>query len=300
MLSFFSNEFITTTVNLVVVVALLFFLYYILKKFLPSKKGEELKEKIQTSTTSQNILAFLSVIIASTFIDLLADKNWHMIYIVVVISGLTIFFSFLYEKVSNINNELDSKEAYKKGLSLLEQIITCKGYSLIKNASKIGEIENQSDEVYIFTENLATDIGSEMISDEHENKGLFANLVKSNIPFGKKYTYFVKNTQKNRDYLQPYYDFHFASSNKSYINNVSFYFIPENEFLFFSELYLYKDRTKNDVAFEWIPSIGEKGNEDKQFYLQLSSVQTQNINEIMCDIMISYNKESLNQFMERR
>lgn len=290
MFEFFNSEFATVTVNLIVIIGLLLFIYFALRKFLPSLKGAELKERLSTSTSSQNVFAFISVVVASTLLDLFTSEKFNMLWIVLIISILTIVFNVLYEKVKDKNNAIDSKEAYKTGLSLLEQIINCKGYSLIKNAKELTPIENNADEIYVFSENLLTDIGKECIDEPYENKGLFANLVAENIPKGKRYIYLLKDTKENRKYFKLYEKYHFHQKNEKFKQNVAFYFIPESDFCFFSEIYLYKDIKKQDIAFEWIPSIGEKDNENKQFYLQLSAEQTQNLNEILCELMISYER----------
>lgn len=295
MLNIFNSDFVTVTVNLVVLLGLLLAVYFGLRKFLPTVSGEKLKEQIKTSTTSQNIFAFVSVVVASTFIDLFSNQNFHMLWVVIVISILTIIFSFLYEKVAAKNDEIDSKEEYKKGLALLEQVIRCKGYGLIKNASEIEQIEDKADEIFIFSENLITDLGKDFIEDEYDNKGLFADIVSQTIPQGKKYIYFLKDSVKNREYYKLYYQYHFDGKNEDYLSNISFYFIPETEYCFFSEIYLYKDQVSKDVAFEWIPSIGEKDNEQKQFYLELSSKQVQNLNELICELMISCKKYTLKE-----
>lgn len=290
MIDLFNSEFATVTVNLIVIVGLLLFIYFILKNFLPTITGEKLKDQIRTSTTSQNIFAFVSVVVASTFLDLFSDGNYHMLWSVIVISILTILFSFLYEKVSNKNNELEAIGEYKRGLELVDKIINCKGYGLIKDAKSIEKIEDKADEIYVLTENLITDIPKEYIDEEYENIGLLVDIVSQNIPKGKRYIYFLKDTIKNRKYQKLYSEYYFKNENIKYRDNVSFYFIDEKDFYFFSEIYLYKDKKVHDRSFEWIPSIGEKNNPDKQFYLELSSEQTQNINEIICELMVTYKK----------
>jgi len=295
MLHFFNSKFATISVNIIVILAFLLFIYFILKKYLPTISGEKLKDKIKTSTTSQNVFAFISVVVASTFLDLFSSGKFHMLWSVAVISILTILFNFLYEKVVNKNNELDKKEEYKRGLNLIEQIIGCKGYTLIKRADELKTIEDKADEIYIFTENLVTDIPHEYLDEKLENSGLFADIVSENLPKGKKNIYFLKDTEENRSYQKKYNMYHFQGDNAKYNMNASFYYIPENEFCFFSEIYLYKDTKTHDKSFEWIPSIGEKNNPDKQFYLELSSLQTQNINEIICELMVSCNKFQLSE-----
>lgn len=294
MLEIFNSEFATVTVNLVVILALLLFIYFVLKKYLPSLSGERLKDQLKTSTTSQNIFAFVSVVVASTFIDLFSNQKFHMLWIVVTISILTILFNYLYEKVVNKNSEIDTKEEYKRGLDLIEQIISCKGYGLIKDAEAIEEIEDKADEIYIFSENITTDIPQTYVDEEFDNIGLFSGIVAQNIPNEKRYIYFLKDSKVNRKYHKVYCKHHFKGENSQFKKNVSFYLVPEDEFCFFSELYLYKDTKNHDTTFEWIPSIGEKNDPDKQFYLELSSEQTQNINEIICELMVSCSKLELN------
>jgi len=211
-----------------------------------------------------------------------------MIWIVVIISITTIFFHILYDKISNTNFTKKRYLQYDEHLNIIDKIMNCKGYHLILKASELGKIENQSEEIFVFTENLITDIPKENISQiegNSENIGLFAKIVSTNIPKGKKYTYFLKDNNKNREYVKEYYAYHFSlETNKEYTKNVVFYFVKESEFTFFTELYLYKDDIAHDMAFEWLPSIGEINNTDKQFYLELSSEQVENINEIIIEL----------------
>ncbi len=299
MFEIFNSDFTTLAVNIIVSLGFLLFIFFMIKKLLSTFVVDNLKTKIQTSTTSQNIFTFVSVVIASTFLDLFADKNFDMLWTVLVISILTIIFNFIYDKVRNKNDAIDNKQAYLQGLSLVEEVINLKGFSLIKSENNLAKIENDSIEIYIFTENLITDIPKEELEDintfDHDNIGLFAQTVAKNIPT-TKYIYFLKNTEDNKKYKDKYDDHHFRGKNAKFKSNVSFYFINEEDFCFYSELYLYKFKNEHndinkltkDKAFEWIPSIGKDNDgENKQFYLELSSMQTQSINEIICELIIS-------------
>ncbi len=212
-----------------------------------------------------------------------------MIWIVFIISITTIFFHVLYDKISNTNFAKKRYLQYDEHLNIIDKIMNCKGYQLILKASELEKIENQSEEIFIFTENLITDIPSESITELEENAenvGLFSKIVSDNIPNKKKYTYFLKGNNMNREYAKDFYRYHFSLSknNEAYSQNINFYFVKESEFTFFTELYLYKDDVAHDMAFEWLPSLGEINNADKQFYLELSSEQVENINEIIIEL----------------
>lgn len=290
MIDFLNSEFATLAVNLIVIFALLLFLFLGIKNVLPKIISDKFKVNLETSSTTQNIFTFVSVVVASTLLDLFSNGKYDMLWIVLVISILTIVFNFIYEKVTNTNSTIRVNEEYSRSLNLIEQIISCKGYGLIKNAKEIEIIEKSADEIYIFTENLITDIPAyEDTEIAYENSGLFCDIVSRNIPQGKKYIYFLKDTLINRNYFLSYTKCHFENTaNQSFQSNISFYFIPVDDFCFFSEIYLYKTKDKTDKAFEWIPSLGEHKNVNKQFYLELSSDQTQAINEMICELIVSY------------
>lgn len=226
-----------------------------------------------------------------------------MIWIVVIISVTTMFFHVLYDKISNTNFAKKRYLQYDEHLNIVDKIMNCKGYQLILKASELEKIENQSEEIFIFTENLITDIPRESITNlegKAENIGLFANIVSDNIPNKKKYTYFLKDNDNNREYVKDYYAYHFSlsKSNETYSQNINFYFVKESEFTFFTELYLYKDSVAHDMAFEWLPSLGEINNADKQFYLELSSVQVENINEIIIELKNPTMRFNYNDYKE--
>lgn len=225
-----------------------------------------------------------------------------MIWVVLIISITTILFHVLYDKISNTNFAIKKYLQYDEHLNIIDKIMSCKGFHLILKASELEKIENQSEEIYVFTENLITDIPKEKINNiekNSENIGLFAQIVSTNIPKGKKYTYFLKDNKKNREYVKEYYAYHFSSEeNKMYSKNIIFYFVKESEFTFFTELYLYKDDIVHDKAFEWLPSIGEINDADKQFYLELSSEQVENINEIIIELKNPIMKFTYNDYEE--
>ena len=296
MFSIFSSEQATTAVNIIVIVAFLsaviYLIVWITKKLKPEVIESSFTQKLETSTTSQNIFAFTTVVLASTLFELFNDSHYRMIWIVLIISVMTILFDYIYNKVSHTNNAIEEQLEYKANFTLIEKIMHCKGYDLILNASEIEEVENRSEEIYIFTENLTTDIPKKDLSSktvDRDNMGLFADLVASNIPRGKKYTYFLKDTAANLEYIEDYYAYHFSSKETlKYRSNVEFYLVTPSDFTFFSELYFYKDDQLHDMAFEWLPALGEIGDSEKQFYLELSSAQVQNINEIIIELKSSY------------
>lgn len=304
LLNIFSSEEATTVVNIIVIflffVFILYSIKFLIEKFRPETFENSFSKNIETSSTYQNVFAFTSVVLASTLFELFTDGKYRMIWIVIIISITTILFHVLYEKISNTNFAIKKYLQYDEHLNIIGKIMNCKGYHLILNASELEKIENRSEDIYVFTEDLITDIPEEYITDfgyKSENIGLFSKIVSANIPKQKKYTYFLKENSNNRQYVKDYYNYHFASDkNKEYSNNINFYFVKESEFTFFTELYLYKDDEMHDLAFEWLPAIGEINNADKQFYLELSSEQVENINEIIIELKDPTKKYTYNDY----
>lgn len=291
---------------MIVIFSFLVFIAYtikfLLEKFKPETLENSFARNIQTSSTYQNIFAFTSVVLASSLFELFTDGKYRMIWVILIISILTILFHILYDKISNTNFAIKKYLQYDEHIKIVDKIMSCKGYHLILNASKLEKIEDRSEEIYVFTEDLITDIPEEYVrnfNSDSENIGLFADIVSSNIPNGKKYTYFLKDNKINREYVKVYYSYHFTSkSNQKYSQNINFYFVKESEYTFFTELYLYKDNELHDLAFEWLPAIGEVNNIDKQFYLELSSQQVENINEIIIELKDPTMKYSYNDYKE--
>lgn len=267
---------------------LVYIIKVVLKKFQPQVVDESFTKKIETSSSYQNIFAFTSVVLASTLFELFTDEKYRMIWVVLVISVTTILFHLLYEKISNTNFAVDKYEQYNTNMKIIDKIMDCKGYNLILNALEIEKIENSAREMYIFTEDLITDIPKTCVLEsqtESENISLYLDLVTQNILKGKKYTYFLKDNPQNRIYVKEYFKHHFFSKNThKYVDNINFYFVKESEFTFFTEIYFYKNKNEADLAFEWLPAIGETNNINKQFYLKLDSEQVENINEIIIEL----------------
>ncbi len=303
MFSVFSSNEATLIVNIIVILAFIGFLIYlilfVLKKLKPEVIENGFIKNLETSSATQNIIAFSSVVLASTLFELFTDGKYRMIWVILIISITTIVFHIIYEKISKTDISNQRYNEYDEHLTLIEKIMHCKGYHLILNASKLEAIEDRSDEIYVFTEDLTTDIPKNKIKNVQkpiENPGLFSSLVARGIPNKKIYTYFLKDTSENKKRIHEYYDYHFADTkNLAFRENINFYLIDEIDFTFFTELYLYKDDNYPDMAFEWLSTLGEKNNPNKQFYLELSSKQVENINEIIIELKttgIYYNYES--------
>jgi len=273
-----------------------------LKKLRPNLVEKSFIRNIETSTVYQNVFAFTSVVLASTFFKLFTDGNYRMIWIVLIISITTIAFHVIYDKISKTNVAIKQYQEYDEHLTLIEKIMQCKGYHLILNASKIEKIEDRSDKIFIFTENLTTDIPKENIKNLNqslENVGLFADLVANNIPHGKEYVYFLKNNEVNKEYIKEYYTYHFnTDKNLEHRYNINFYLVDEADFTFFTELYLYKDKKIHDMAFEWLPALGEINNANKQFYLELSAQQVLHINEIIIELKTTCPKYNYDDYIK--
>ena len=233
--------------------------------------------------------------------ELFTGEKYRMIWIVFIISVTTIVFHLLYEKIVNTNFAIDKYNQYNSNMKIIDKIMDCKGYSLILNVLEIEKIENSSKSIYIFTEDLITDIPIECVAspNDSENIGLYTNLVAQNITKGKCYTYFLKDNEQNRIYVKEYFKHHFLEkSTHKYSDNITFYFVKESEFTFFTEIYFYKNNNEVDLAFEWLPAIGEVNNINKQFYLKLDSEQVENINEIIIELSNPQMKYRYSDYME--
>jgi len=288
----FSSDQATLIVNIIVILTFLSFITYIIfrivKKVQPDIIENSFIQAIDISSATQNIIAFSSVVLASTLFDLFADGKYRMIWVVLIISLTTIILHIIYNKIANTSLAQKRHTRLNTHFTLLEKVMSCKGYQLILNAAKLETIEDRSQEIYVFTENLTTDIPGEYIRNSIENSeniGLFSEIVALNIPQGKQYTYFLKNSKENIEHIHEFYHFHFMDKkNIDFRKNISFYLVESVDFTFFTEVYLYKDKQLHDMAFEWLPALGEVNNPDKQFYLELSSSQVQDLNEIIIEI----------------
>ena len=306
-LKIFSSEEATTAVNIIVIFAFVVFLVYIFKlilsKFQPDVQEKDFFKQIETSSSYQNVFAFSSVVLASTLFELFTDEKYRMIWVVLVISVTTILFHLLYEKIVNTNFAIDKYEQYNTNMKIIDKIMDCKGYSLILNTSEIEKIENDAREMYIFTEDLTTDIPIECVKkllSDGENIGLYTDLVSQNIPKGKHYTYFLKDNSQNRLYVKEYFNYHFSDKKThKHTSNINFYFVKESGFTFFTEIYFYKNNNKPDLAFEWLPAIGETNNINKQFYLKLDSEQVENINEIIIELSNPQMRYTYRDYLEQ-
>ena len=151
------------------------------------------------------------------------------------------------------------KEDYEERYKTLEGFIQGQGLGNIISEQRLADIESKADEIWVFTHDMSNDIGV-MYGHEH-NKNLF-ETVKKNLHQGKKYIYFLPQTQKIYGSIHD-----FQKKHDYQTEQVRFCLIPAEEFHFLSETVVYDANTQNDeaIAVQWFPS------NRMNYYIQLDS-----------------------------
>jgi len=190
------------------------------------------------------------------------------------------------------NRELDQR------LDIVKTIMKDNGHDQITTFANVAEVERESDEIIVITEDLLTDIES---NGEYDNNdytiGLFAKDVHQNIKNGIQYIYYIKNDMKTNRTIKNHYYSHYLKLKKENpsleIKEPKFILIPSEKFCFFSEVYLYKKNNsqEDDQAFEWLPAVSERRTK-VMYYVKLDKNQTSFLNDILVNLEKEYHAVS--------
>lgn len=146
----------------------------------------------------------------------------------------------------------------------LKNFIAAQQMGWIVNDKYIRSIEFGSNETWVFTRNLSNDLD--------ENCEIF-QAVKDNLIAGRKYVYFVPDNPRSYNVIKRYNAIHVFEHNQ-----VKFYLIPEEHFLFYTEVLVYNVHTPQQIGIEWLPLNSQIG--ESQFYIQMDKFHSEYLSGI--------------------
>lgn len=244
-------------------------------------------KKIEENDLTKNIFVFVTVVLVGSVFETFKDKKIDVLYMVIVISIMTIVINGTLHAILYKKDKLKQIDENNKKLSLVSKIMDKNGFNQIINVNQLKEVEAAADIIIVFTEDLSTDYGGK---NEKSNEGLMSSIVKNNLDLKKKYEYFLKNNEHNRNAVEDYYKYMNKEDKDLTTGKVSFYFIEPEDYCFFSEVYIYKNkiRTEPDSAVEWMPSLGKLGDPNDQYYVNLEGNQVLFLNEVILNLKAKY------------
>ena len=196
-------------------------------------------------------LYYFAVLTAAIIYDQIADtiKTELVIYV-----SLGCFAAFLIILgITTLSFRASRQIEIEDRIRDLKNFIAAQQMGWIVNDKYIRSIEFGSSETWVFTRNLVNDL---------EEDGEIFQAVKDNLSAGNKYTYFVPDTPQSYRVINRYISTHNYKESQ-----VSFYLIPEDNFLFYTEVIVYNIHTPQQIAIEWLPlSTTDK---ESQFYIQM-------------------------------
>lgn len=140
--------------------------------------------------------------------------------------------------------------------------------------AEVEKIEKNSSGVWIFTPELKNDI---------DDTGKIFKAIYKNLSSGKKYDYFVPNTKTVKSQVKT-----FKELFSDYVEQVSFVFVPENDFFIYTEVAVYNaDSDEENIALEWLPV------DDFNYYIRLDKKHTSDIAGIGCVMREKYGSKKL-------
>lgn len=251
-------------------------------------------EEFKNSNPVQGVAIFIGVVLATSGFEMFKDGKITIMYMVFTISFLTIVINTTLHAIFYRKDRLIEEKHLNDKLKLLNNIMSQNGFKQIINVKEVQKIEENSDTIVVFTENLETDYGEQQIGS---NKGLLSESVAKNLNDKKEYTYryFLKNNQNNKKAIKKYIEYMMnEKSVKNLKAKVEFFLIYPEDYHFFSEVYIYKQvenkKAQEDIAVEWMPSLGKIGDADDQYYVKLASSQVLLLNEVIINLSSKYSK----------
>jgi len=215
---------------------------------------------------------------------------------------LSVLLALIAYKIFDLYHEDDiahkKLEEIDQRLDIIKTIMKDNGQDQITTFKYVTEVERESDEIIVITEDLLTDIESNGdYAAINESIGLFAKDVHENIKKGIQYTYYVKNDMKTNRTIKNHFYSHYLKIREENpelnIKEPHFILIPSDKFCFFSEIYLYKKNNaqKDDQAFEWLPAVSDQRTR-VMYYVKLDKHQTSTLNDILVNLHKEYYKLS--------
>lgn len=217
------------------------------------------------------------------------------VYVSVLLALIAYKIFDLFHKEEKEEQKLEDLD---QRLDIIKTIMKDNGHDQITTFKNVTEVEKESDEIIVITEDLLTDIESNGEYDAvNESIGLFAKDVHENIKKGIQYTYYIKNDMKTNRTIKNHFYSHYLKIQEEnpelMIKEPRFILIPSDRFCFFSEIYLYKKNNakKDDQAFEWLPAVSDQRTR-VMYYVKLDKHQTSMLNDILVNLHKEYYKPS--------
>ncbi|MEP2942352.1 MAG: hypothetical protein ABJM86_03095 [Hyphomicrobiales bacterium] len=154
--------------------------------------------------------------------------------------------SFRFVRAEEINDRVND----------LKTFFAAQQMGWIVNDKYIRVMELGSPETWVFSRTLINDL---------DDTGEIFQSVKANLEENHKYTYFIPDTPTSYQAVSKYFKLHTFSKKQ-----VQFYLIPEENFLFYTEIVAYNVHSESQSAIEWLPLTQESGNAS-QFYIKMDT-----------------------------
>jgi len=191
------------------------------------------------------------------------------------------------------------KDPLEEKLEIVRAILESTKHEKILSLDKIKEIELESKEVFVFSQDMSRDVKNMgQFAEGTFNIGTFYQTVKNNLLTGKvKYTYFLKKDSHWKHFIH--------SFSKSYTtldkldDKVNFFLINPEKYFFYDEIYLYKMIDGKYLAFEFLPSISNE-EEELLFYLELDERQINRLVAIKNNLIQKYDNKKLSLLLTER
>ena len=199
-----------------------------------------------------SIIASALTLIIAYFISYLENnaKGINLIIAAAFVTSIAIMSIGIYSIYAN--EELEDK------VEILKDFIKSYGLGSIINEKTLTIWESAAKSIWVITLDLSNDIGIE--NDKKTDKKIL-EIVNSNLKQGKKYIYFVPDTDKINGAIREFKKIHSGCYKKG---QVKFCIIPKNQFHFINEIVLYDvEEDAPTRAVQWFP------NKQLNYYLEI-------------------------------
>lgn len=155
--------------------------------------------------------------------------------------GIVAFFLFFNILVVTLLGKTIKKEELDEQITDLKQVLTGSNMSWLVNEKYVAAVEAESKETWVFTPFLKSAM---------QHAGDLESVTQTNFDKGYKYVYFTTNRPRNRKAISDFKK-HFKFKEEQ----VEFYMIPPEDFLFVSELVVCNVGSTQERAIQYLPVV---------------------------------------------
>lgn len=191
--------------------------------------------------------------------------------------GLAIVAFFLVFNIAFVTllGKARKQEELDEKISDLKHILLESNMSWLVNEKYVAAVESESRETWVFTPFLKSAM---------QNSGDLESVTQSNLDKGYKYVYFTTNRPRNRKAIS---DFKKTFTFKE--DQVGFYMIPPEDFLFVSEVIVCNVGSTQERAIQYLPVV------KLPYFIEMDELHTDRVVGIAQMFMDSHD-----EFCERR